>query len=120
MAHYIAAVFDTQDAARKFKAALSTLAGVPFGELLGRNTVGDIVALDGTLPGDGTGAQQEAIDQLSEKLPDGWYAFLAYVEEADTKVINRLAQEYDGVLFRRSAERLQNEGFVRFQEAGSV
>jgi hypothetical protein len=131
MENYVAAVFGTRERAIAFHAALLhphdglhvNRAGV-----YGRGEDGDVCLQDTKTDLEGVldfsnvfgGAQEEALDELNEKLPDGSYALLAHVSESDPTVLDALAQQYGGKVYRRSSASLETAGYHRFIDSSSL
>lgn len=133
MENYVAVVFSTKEQAIAFHAALMGLhdagARVKRAGVYGRGIDGDVSLVDTETENEGvpdflamvsTGSEQEAVDELNEKLPDSSYALLAYVSENDPAVIDQLARQYGGVVYRRTSASLESAGYQRFTDSSSL
>ena len=120
---YVAGVFARLDQAQAARNALTALARegrlVVYGcGIFRRGAAGDVEALESTgVPGDN---DREAIDELNERLPDGYCALLAHVREADPSLVDGAMTSAGGNVFRRSLDRIQEAGFRRFLDSTSL
>lgn len=130
METFIAAVFASQSDAEAFQTALLSDRRIDVKRtgVYGRNVDGELA-----LQGDETdkedlldllavsqASQQEAVDELNEQLPTGSYALLALVSESVPSVVDDLAREYGGTVYRRAPARLETDGFHRFTDASGL
>jgi len=132
MDNYIAAIFDTKERAEALNAALLQLhhdgVRLKYAGVYGRGPSGSVqlegseTSLGGfldTLPSAMAG-EQEALDELSEKLPAASYALLAHVIESDPSVIDGMVAQYGGTINRRTRNGLESAGFDRFIDSTSM
>jgi len=132
MENYIAAVFDSKERAIAFHAALLRLHDdrlrVKRAGVYGRGVGGDVSLQDTETDFEGfldvlmvsPGSQQEAVDELNEKLPVGSYALLAHVSESDPQVLDGMVREYGGTVYRRTCASLESAGYHRFIDSSSL
>ena len=120
---YVAGVFAGLEQARGARDEVMRLARegclVVFGcGIFARSAAGDVEAIDRTgVPGDN---DQEAVDELNERLPQGYCALLAHVREVDPSSIDDAMTSAGGNVFRRSLDRIQAAGFQRFLDSTSL
>jgi hypothetical protein len=130
--NFIAAIFDSKDRAVEFHQALANFDSqglqVQRAGVYGHGVNGDVVLQDEETSPDAlfdflTGSsapQQEAIDELSEKLPAGSFALLAHVLENDPNAVDRLALQYGGRVYRFESSILEASGLRRFTDASHL
>lgn len=131
---YLAAVFATREQAEAAQEALTRLAEaravVLYGtRLYARSASGDLepitqrsitnsALLDpASLPG---GSDDEAIDELEERLPEGYCALLAHVSESEPSIVDAAMRSAGGTVYRRAMEEVEASGFDRFLGASSM
>ncbi|MBV8432697.1 MAG: hypothetical protein JO029_00280 [Candidatus Eremiobacteraeota bacterium] len=66
------------------------------------------------------GTDDEAIDELNERLPEGRSALLAHVAETDPALVDDVVRSAGGAIFRRSVDEIEASGFHRFLSAAST
>jgi hypothetical protein len=133
MENFVVAVFGVREQAIAFHAALVNLhetgLRVKRAGVYGRGVDGDVTLVDTETENEdvfdrlemvSTGSEQEAVDELNEKLPDASYAVLAYVTESDPATIDNLAAQYGGKVYRRTAASLESAGSQRFTDSSSL
>ena len=123
---YIAAIYSSEQQALSAHAQLAHAQGNSFtvirSGVYGRDADGNVALVDaptqwGLDLGSLSGAAQEAVDELNEKLPAGAYALLAHVAEVDESGLDEFAQQSGARLYRRSQDELKSTGFSRFTDA---
>jgi hypothetical protein len=133
MEYYVAVVFAAKEKAIAFHAALVALhqdgLRVKRAGVYARGIDGDVALVDTETENEGvldflsmvsTGEEQEAVDELNEKLPDSSYALLANVTEDNPTVIDDLAREYGGAVYRRTSASVESAGYQRFTESSRL
>jgi hypothetical protein len=133
MENYIAVVFGSKEQAIAFHAALVALRldslRVKRAGVYARGIDGEVSLVDTETENEGvfdflsmvsTGSEQEAVDELNEKLPGGSFAVLAYVTENNPAPIDDLAREYGGAVYRRAPAGLESAGYQRFTDSSSL
>lgn len=131
MENYIAAVFGTKAQAIAFHAALLRHYDglhVKRAGVYGRGADGEVCLQDTETDFEGfldflnvsSGSQEEAVDELNEELPNESYAVLAHVTESDPTVVDDLAEQYDGRVYRRTSASLESAGYHRFIDSSSL
>jgi len=116
MENYVAVIFPVKEQAIAFHSALIGLHSeglrVKRAGVYGRGVDGEVSLVDTETENEGaldfltmvrSGSEQQAVDELNERLPNSSYAALAYVSENDPTVIDNLAREYGGDVYRKSS-----------------
>ena len=131
MESYITAVFGTKAQAIAFHAVVlrpRNGISVKRAGVYGRGVDGDVTLQDTETDFEGfldlpnllSGTQEEVVDELNERLPDRSYAVVALVSESDPKVVDELAQQYSGRVYRRTSASLESAGYHRFIDSSSL
>ena len=130
---YVAGIFPTLERADSARQSLKRLASeggvVLYGARCYARTaqgvepatprdVADSALLDPSAVAGGT--DDEAIDELNERLPEGRSALLAHVGETDPSLVDDVVRSAGGTVFRRSLAEIEASGFHRFLSAASI
>jgi hypothetical protein len=128
MENFVAGIFPTRDEAVAAHAALLQLSQqgslrMESAAVYGRNSEGELSLADEQTGNandlelaDG-GSGQEALDELNESVPEGYYVLLAHVFETDPSIVDAAVGFTGGVVERRSLGQLDSAASKRFSDA---